>query len=86
MIKKRKDLIPISNIIFQGNEVDYVMDAVESNWVSSIGPYIDKFEIDFAATMDCSFAVSVNNGTSALSEAPDPFPQDGLLHCFGVVT
>jgi len=66
MIKKRKDLIPISNIIFQGNEVDYVRDAVESNWVSSIGSYIDKFEIDFAATMDCSFAVSVNNGTSAL--------------------
>ena len=42
------------------------MDAVESTWVSSTGPYIDKFEAEFAKKMDCSYATSVNNGTSAL--------------------
>ena len=61
-----KDLIPISDIKFKGNEIKYVRDAVESTWVSSIGPYIDKFEMEFAETMDSAYAVSVNNGTSAL--------------------
>ena len=58
--------IPISDIKFAGNEQKYVNDAVTSNWVSSIGPYIDKFEMGFAETMASEYAVSVNNGTSAL--------------------
>jgi perosamine synthetase len=58
--------IPISNIKFEGNEQKYINDAVKSNWVSSIGPYIDKFELGFAETMASTYAVSVNNGTSAL--------------------
>jgi perosamine synthetase len=66
MVQKRKTIIPISDIIFQGNEVKYVRDAVESTWISSTGPYIDKLETEFATKMDCSHAVSVNNGTSAL--------------------
>jgi perosamine synthetase len=66
MVQKRKSVIPISDIVFQGNEIKYVLDAVESTWISSTGPYIDKLEADFAAKMDCSHAVSVNNGTSAL--------------------
>jgi perosamine synthetase len=61
-----QELIPISDIRFKGNEVEYVVDAVESNWVSSIGPYIDRFEKEFAETMGSQHAVSVNNGTSAI--------------------
>ena len=66
MIIKRKTIIPISDINFYGNELEYVKDAVLSTWISSTGPYLDKFEVEFASKMDCSFAVSVNNGTSAL--------------------
>jgi perosamine synthetase len=63
---KRKSVIPISDIKFEGNEQKYVNDAVASNWVSSIGPYVDKFEMGFAERMASEYAVSVNNGTSAL--------------------
>jgi perosamine synthetase len=66
MNKNYRELIPISDIHFKGNEVKYVLDAVESNWVSSIGPYIDRFEKEFAETMSSQYAVSVNNGTSAI--------------------
>ena len=66
MIQKRLTPIPISNLIFTGNEESYVLDAVCSTWVSSIGKYIDQFERSFAQFVGTSHAVSVNNGTCAL--------------------
>ncbi|MFI5494857.1 DegT/DnrJ/EryC1/StrS family aminotransferase [Actinoplanes sp. NPDC051859] len=47
-------------------EEKYVADAVRSGWVSSTGPYIDRFEAEFAARCGTTHAVAVNNGTSAL--------------------
>jgi len=66
MNQKRSGLIPISNVEFLGNERDYVNQAVESTWVSSTGSFLDKFEKDYADEMQSTYAVSVNNGTSAL--------------------
>ena len=66
MTKKRLTPIPISNLIFTGNEEAYVIDAVRSTWVSSLGKYIDQFEHSFAQFVGTSHAVSVNNGTCAL--------------------
>jgi len=43
-----------------------VADAVKSGWVSSIGPYIDRFESEFARYCGVSHAVAVSNGTVAL--------------------
>ncbi len=50
-------------------------DAVRSGWVSSIGPYIDRFEEAFAAYLGVRHAVAVSNGTVALHLA---------LHAMGV--
>jgi len=58
--------IPIAQPSFLGNEKSYVMDAVASGWISSIGPYIDKFETAFASYHGVKHAISTNNGTSAL--------------------
>lgn len=66
MIQKRLTPIPISNLIFTGNEESYVLDAVCSTWVSSIGKYIDQFERSFAQFVGAPHAISVNNGTCAL--------------------
>ncbi len=51
---------------FIGNEKKYVLDAIDSTFVSSIGPYVDKFEEMIKDYTGAKFAVSVVNGTSAL--------------------
>jgi perosamine synthetase len=60
------DFIPISRPSITQLEIDYVHDAVTSSWVSSLGPYIDRFEADFARFAGCSHAVCVSNGTVAI--------------------
>ncbi len=49
-----------------GNERKYVMDCLDSNWISSTGKYILAFEEAFAAFCKVKHAVAVNNGTTAL--------------------
>jgi len=47
-------------------ELEYVEDAVKSGWVSSKGPYIEKFEKLFASYIGTKYAVTASNGTTAL--------------------
>lgn len=49
-----------------GNEKKYVLDCISSNWISSNGKYIDKFEEKFAKYHGAKYAVSCNSGTAAL--------------------
>lgn len=49
-----------------GNEQAYVADAVASSWISSAGAYLERFESEFAAACDCSFALGASSGTTAL--------------------
>jgi perosamine synthetase len=58
--------IPIASPVIGEREIAYVTDAVRSGWVSSIGPYIAKFEQAFADYLNVSHAISVNNGTVGL--------------------
>ena len=55
--------IPIAQPSFLGNEKKYVLDALESGWISSIGAYIDRFEKDFAAYHGVKHAIATHNGT-----------------------
>jgi len=47
-------------------EIQYVLDALQSGWVSSQGQYIEKFENGFCDYIGNKFAVSCSNGTTAL--------------------
>jgi len=58
--------IPIAKPSFLGNEKKYLLDALESGWISSIGPYIDRFEREFASYHGVKHAVATHNGTIAL--------------------
>ena len=51
---------------FDGNETKYVQDCIESTYVSSVGKYVDQFEIELAKHTGAKYAVSLVNGTSAL--------------------
>src|SRR5690242_20021192 len=49
-----------------GNERDYVNECLDSNWISSKGPFVRRFEEAFAREAGCEFAVACSSGTAAL--------------------
>jgi perosamine synthetase len=49
-----------------GNERKYVLDCLDSNWISSNGKYINAFEDAFAKFCGTKHAIATNNGTTAL--------------------
>jgi perosamine synthetase len=49
-----------------GNERKYVLDCLDSNWISSNGKYIGAFEEAFAKFCGAKHAIAANNGTTAL--------------------
>ncbi|MCH3923893.1 MAG: LegC family aminotransferase [Bacteroidales bacterium] len=51
---------------FIGNERKYLLDAMDSNFVSSVGEYVNKFEKAIADYTGSKYAVAAVNGTSAL--------------------
>ncbi len=49
-----------------GNERKYVLDCLDTNWISSNGKYIGAFEEAFAKFCGAKHAIAANNGTTAL--------------------
>ena len=58
--------IPISSPLLKGNELMYVTECINTNWISSQGKYVKKFEEQFSKRHNNFDAVSVSNGTVAL--------------------
>lgn len=66
---KTTDFIPLHEPRFQGNEKNYVMETIDSTFVSSVGAYVDKFEEMMTEISQTNRAVAVVNGTAALQVA-----------------
>jgi perosamine synthetase len=62
-------LLPVAEPDLRGNERKYVMDCVDSTWISSLGKYITEFEGKFSSYCGSGYGVSVCNGTVALQLA-----------------
>jgi perosamine synthetase len=60
------DRIQVAGPDLTGNEEAYVVDAIRSSWISSTGPYVERFEREFADLCGTRAAISIANGTSAL--------------------
>jgi perosamine synthetase len=58
--------IPLHEPRFVGNDRKYVMDAIDSTFVSSVGKYVDKFEEMVRDYTGAKYAIATTNGTSAL--------------------
>ena len=58
--------VPLAVPEIRGNEWQYVKECLDTAWVSSVGPYVDRFEQMVAAQCGTRFAVATVNGTSAL--------------------
>ena len=61
-----KRFIPVAAPALVGNERAYVLDCMDSSWISSNGIYIEKFESAFAEFCQVKHALSCCNGTVAL--------------------
>jgi len=61
--------IPVSEPDLGGNEKQYVLECLETGWISSEGPFVKRFEESFAAQCGRKHGVAVSNGTAALITA-----------------
>jgi perosamine synthetase len=60
------DFIPLHEPKFIGNEKAYLIDCIDSTFVSSVGKYVDRFEQMIADYTGAKYAVATVNGTAAL--------------------
>lgn len=68
-IYQTNEFVPLHVPTFSGSEKAYVLDTIESTFVSSVGAYVDRFERDMEAYTGSKKAIAVVNGTSALHAA-----------------
>ena len=58
--------IPLCVPEIRGNEWKYIKECLDTNWVSSVGAFVDRFERKLAAYVGTKYAVATCNGTAAL--------------------
>jgi perosamine synthetase len=63
------EFIPLHAPVFEGNEQKYVLETIKSNFVSSVGKFVDSFEEDIKKYTGAKYAVACVNGTAALHMA-----------------
>ena len=68
-IYQSQDFIPLHEPRFVGNEKKYLLDTIDSTFVSSVGAYVDKFESMMQDISQTQKAIAVVNGTSGIQVA-----------------
>lgn len=72
-IKKNEDtaekFIPVNEPLLTGNEKKYLIQCIETGWISSEGGFVKQFEEKFAKRVNRKYAISVTNGSAALDAA-----------------
>lgn len=61
-----QDFIPLHVPVFQGNERKYILDTIETTYVSSVGGYVNMFEEMMCQITGAKHCIAIVNGTSAL--------------------
>jgi len=49
-----------------GEEIDFIKDAIDSNWIAPLGPHVDAFESEVADYVGVKQAAALSSGTAAL--------------------
>lgn len=61
--------IPVNEPLLDGNEGRYLAECIESGWISSEGPFVRRFEEQFAQRVGRRHGIAVTNGSAALDAA-----------------
>jgi dTDP-4-amino-4,6-dideoxygalactose transaminase len=81
-VPSSEDRIPLSVPSIGGNAAAYLQECLDTNFVSSVGPFVERFEREFAAAVGARYAVACSSGTAALHLAflvLDVGPGDDVL-------
>ncbi len=62
-------MIPVNEPLLDGNEKKYLEECIDTGWISSEGPFVERFEQDFARCCHRKHGIAVANGTAALQLA-----------------
>ena len=62
-------MIPVNEPLLDGNEKKYLLECIETGWISSEGPFIRQFEDKFSKQVSRKHGIAVSNGTAALDAA-----------------
>jgi perosamine synthetase len=65
-LNPRSKIIPVSQPLFNGNELEYVTKCIKTGWVSSLGRYVEEFEKEFSRYCGARYGISCSSGTAAL--------------------
>uniref|UniRef100_UPI0040476895 LegC family aminotransferase n=1 Tax=Algoriphagus sp. TaxID=1872435 RepID=UPI0040476895 len=58
--------VPLHAPVFNGNEKKYIIEAIDSTYVSSVGPFVNRFEEMISEITGARYAVAAVNGTASL--------------------
>jgi len=61
--------IPVNQPLLDGNEEKYLVECIRTGWISSEGPFVARFEEQFAARVERKHGIAVSNGSVALDTA-----------------
>ena len=66
---KSDDFIPLHEPVFFGNEKQYLIECIDSSFVSYLGKFVNKFEKMISDLTGAEYSIAMVNGTSALHMA-----------------
>ena len=62
-------MIPVNIPLLNGNEKKYINECIDTGWISSEGPFIQKFEDQFSSYVERKYGIAVSSGSAALDIA-----------------
>lgn len=74
--------IPVNEPLLNGNEKKYLLECIDTGWISSEGPFVERFESEFAAAVGREHGIAVSSGTAAIDaaiEALNFLPGDEII-------
>ncbi|MER3433572.1 MAG: aminotransferase DegT [Leptolyngbya sp. ERB_1_1] len=63
------NFIPVNEPLLDGREKEFLLECLDTGWISSEGPFVERFETEFAARVGRKHGVAVCNGSMALEAA-----------------
>lgn len=65
-LPESREIHPLSEPLFDGNEKKYINNCIDTAWVSSVGSYVDRFEAMLSEYTGSKYVIATNSGTAAL--------------------
>lgn len=62
-------MIAVNEPLLDGNEKKYLIECIDSGWISSEGPFVKKFEEEFSKLVERKYGIAVSSGTAAIDIA-----------------